>query len=206
MWLELKDTGRIFRCDSYRCKNQPTWSLADEGAVTNYCAPCKSRIVRKGIPRPRYNKGKSEGERWLRDRVSYSGAECLIWPFSLTRGYGRFNVNGKSHYAHRLMCELVHGPAPTPEHHAAHSCGLGADGCVSPLHLSWKTPSANQLDKRDHGTVPTRGARYILTPMQVLEIRRLKGEMTQEELAAKFGVGRQNIGAILTGRSWPDVK
>ena len=33
----------------------------------------------------------------------------------------------------------------------------------------------------------------------------LKGWKTQGEIAKMFGVGRQNIGAIMTGRSWPDL-
>lgn len=153
-----------------------------------------------------WNKGKGKARRWLADHVGYPHDYCLIWPFSLTRGYGRFVYYGTGYYAHRFMCELVHGPAPTLEHQAAHSCGRGAEGCVNPHHLSWKTPSGNQLDKRDHGTACNKDYRYKLTPDQVLEIRSLKGIMTQDELAVKFGVGRQNIGAILTGRSWPDLR
>jgi hypothetical protein len=59
---------------------------------------------------------------------------------------------GDTLYAHRLMCQLAHGDPPTPDHIAAHSCGRGHEGCVNPNHLSWKTYSENELDKRVHGT------------------------------------------------------
>lgn len=153
-----------------------------------------------------WNRGKGKARQWLLDHLDYPHDYCLIWPFSTARGYGEFQYVGKKHYAHRYMCELVHGEPVAPDYQAAHSCGNGEDGCVNPNHLSWKTPSANQLDKREHGTVPPREVRYKLTPKQVLEIRSLKGLRTQDDLAKMFGVGRQNIGAILTGRSWPDLK
>lgn len=44
--------------------------------------------------------------------------------------------------AARIMCELVHGPAPTPEHEASHLC---EDNwlCVCPDHLLWETKREN---------------------------------------------------------------
>lgn len=153
-----------------------------------------------------WNKGKGRARQWLEDHIDYPHDYCLVWPFSNARGYGEFTHLGVGYYAHRFMCELVHGSPPTPEHQAAHSCGNGAKACVNPRHISWKTPSENQLDKREHGTACVKTYRYKLTRDQVLEIRSLKGYMTQDELAEKFGVGRQNIGAILTGRSWPDLQ
>jgi hypothetical protein len=40
------------------------------------------------------------------------------------------------------MCELIHGPAPTPEHEASHLC---EDEwlCVNPDHLIWETKKEN---------------------------------------------------------------
>ncbi len=49
--------------------------------------------------------------------------------------------------AARVMCELVHGPAPTPEHEASHTC---EDNwlCIRPSHLLWETKREN-LARRD---------------------------------------------------------
>src|SRR4051812_5100930 len=103
------------------------------------------------------NKGKGEAVAWLREHALYCGDDCLIWPFSRARGYGNFGYLGKNIYAHRFMCELIHGPAPTPDHHAAHSCGNGHKACVNPMHITWKTSSENMRDKELHGTTRPKG-------------------------------------------------
>ena len=136
-----------------------------------------------------HNKGKGAALKWILDRVAHQGDECLTWPFSrIAKGYGHVSIDGRLHYAHRIMCELVKGPPPTPEHQASHSCGNGHNGCVNGEHLSWKTNSGNQLDRRAHGTLRKDGVRTKLTPAQIAEIRSLKGIETQASLALRFGV------------------
>lgn len=147
-------------------------------------------------------RGHGKGIRLLREIAIYTGDDCVIWPYSRTRGYGTFGFDGKIHYAHRFMCELVNGPAPAG-HEAAHSCGNGHRGCITPKHLSWKTPVENQADRKVHGTAKKPGsARYKLTAEQVAEIRALKGTKTHAEIAAVYGCTRENIGAILRGKNW----
>jgi hypothetical protein len=107
-------------------------------------------------------------------------------------------------YVHRLVCEYVNGAAPTPRHHAAHSCGNGHLGCVTPRHLSWKTPSENADDKLVHGTAQ-RGEKHAhakLTENQVRIIRELKGTASQTTLAERFGVSPTTIGQIHNRRVW----
>jgi DNA-binding transcriptional regulator YiaG len=135
-----------------------------------------------------WNRGKGEAIAWLRAMASYHHEECLIWPFTRNsqKGYGTFGYLRQQHYAHRYMCELVHGPAPSPKHQAAHSCGRGHEGCVNPGHLSWKTNSENQIDRSEHGN---RGpVQKRLSPREVAEVRALKGIKTQVEIAAMYGV------------------
>lgn len=138
------------------------------------------------------NKGKGQAIRWLLDHVTYAGDGCLPWPFARNpeKGYGVFGHNGEHHYAHRYMCELVKGPPPTPRHQAGHSCGLGHEGCVHPLHLAWKTNTQNQRDRITHGTTTRNppGARRKLTLEQIEEVRALKGKVSQYDLARRFGV------------------
>lgn len=135
--------------------------------------------------------GQGEVVNWLRDHSTYVGDDCLIFPFarSKQRGYGQFGLNGEMLYAHRFMCELANGAAPSPLHQAAHSCGKGHTGCVTPKHLSWSTNSGNQLDRRKHGT-KSKGRRQKVTPQQVKEIRALKGVETLEQIAARYDVKR----------------
>jgi hypothetical protein len=146
-----------------------------------------------------HNTGKGANLLWLRERVSYQGDECLIWPFAIVRGYGQLQYRGKITRASRVMCIEAHGEPPTPEHQAAHDCGNCA--CVNPTHIRWKTPSENQLDKRKHGTFYNGGRRKRLSDREVMAIRLLHGSRTQDKIAEMFGVSRRNIGMIVNGHS-----
>lgn len=109
--------------------------------------------------------GTGDGEplRYFREVVmAYEGDECLAWPYGKNAsGYGVWTGATGSGIVSRQVCEEAHGPAPTPKHEAAHSCGKGHLACVTKGHLSWKTPKENGADKRLHrrrATVSTRTA------------------------------------------------
>ena len=70
--------------------------------------------------------------------LTYSGDECLIWPFAQSHGYGQMNFHGRVVEVHRLVCELVNGDPPTPRHIAMHSCNNDL-ACVTPRHIRWGT-------------------------------------------------------------------
>lgn len=149
----------------------------------------------------RPHRGNGKGIRWLREHISFAGSECLMWPFGKCNGYGVFGYLNKNIYAHRYMCEQVHGPCPGPEYEASHSCGRGHLGCVNPAHISWKTKSENQIDRNRHGT-QNRGRFPRLTERQAAEIRALRGKMPQREIAKQYGTSRANVSLIHTGNSW----
>lgn len=141
--------------------------------------------------------------RWLLDHVAHDGAECLIWPFGRD-AYTSVRLGEKSASAHRIMCTLANGAPPSANHVAAHSCGRGDVGCVSPKHLRWATYAENEADKIGHGTrlrgeaVP--GAK--LTEHDVREIRRMAGQAKQKDLADLYGVDQGNISAIQRRKTW----
>lgn len=147
-----------------------------------------------------------EARQFLREAVlPYKDDDCLIWPFARrSNGYATMWDGATMGNVCRIVCEHVHGPAPTPKHEAAHSCGKGHEGCCNPRHLSWKTPSENQMDRVGHGT-SNRGARNIankLSESEVLQIRTLKGRVLQRDIAKMFGVSRSAVSAIHAGRTW----
>lgn len=156
-----------------------------------------------------HNRGKGAGIQFLRANVAYDGITCLLWPLSCDdKGYAVVRFDGKNRKAARVMCEMVKGPPPTPQHEAAHSCGRGHHGCIDPRHLSWKTRAENQRDRRQHGTAGRGLGGYRLrklTPEQVREIRRLGGKKNRDALARMFGVTPAAIGNILAGRSWKSL-
>ena len=152
----------------------------------------------KGRPSPLRGRGK--GVAWLRARLDHQGDECLPWPFSTDdNGYGIVGYNGKVYKASRLMCIFKHGPAPSDEHQAAHSCGNGHLACTSPNHVFWRTPLENRLESNEHGTGNPPAPRR-LTIDAVAEIR--ASSSSYAELAAQYGVHPDTIGKIFRGETW----
>lgn len=134
----------------------------------------------------------------------YDGPECLFWPFDTDGGgYARLGMNGKRLIVSRFVCAKAHGPAPTPKHEAAHSCGNGHLACVAKSHLSWKTRAGNFADKLVHNT-HNRGERNgaaKLTQEQVRLVRSLLGQ-SRQIIAAQVGTSAANVDHILRGDSW----
>lgn len=194
--------GREFPCPKCGAPTgEPCHSVNYRGYYSGV-PPHKERLNLGGTPH--WSKGKSACQKWLDDHVDHGGDDCLIWPFSHTRGYGHFKCGDQRLYAHRYMCVLVHGEPPSDEHQAAHSCGKGHEKCVHPRHISWKTPSDNQLDRRSHGTTKRNGYGPAgrLTILQAEEMRRLRTYKTQDELAVMFGTSRGNVQFILSGKTF----
>jgi hypothetical protein len=54
----------------------------------------------------------------------------------------------------RVTCTIFHGPAPTPQHEAGHTCPGGENElCHNPAHLQWMTRHENEYWKH-HGEAP----------------------------------------------------
>lgn len=142
---------------------------------------------------------------FLRDVVMhYDGDECLEWPFLRISGYGTMNHKGRTRHVSTVICEEIHGPAPTPIHQAAHLCGRGHLGCVTKRHLVWKTPAENCADKIIHDT-HNRGERNPfskLTEEDVHVIRSLHGKASNVRLAKQFGVSTTTIFHIQARNKW----
>lgn len=143
---------------------------------------------------------------WCKEHASYSGDECLIWPFNRigTNQRGIVNIGGRNIIASRYMCMVAHGEPPTPSHEAAHSCGKGHLACVNPRHLRWATAKENKADMVGHGTV-LRGERNPgakITAEEVLRIRSMHPANTHKDIARMFGVSRQQIGSIVNRKTW----
>lgn len=177
-----------------------------KGGSRGWCSKHYDRWHHHGDPTALLKTPGGELAKWLIEHSQHSTDDCLIWPFGKgPKGYASYAVvGGVKDYAHRHMCALAHGPAPSPKHEVAHNCGKGLDGCVNPRHLRWDTHISNMADRLIHGT-HGRGERCSLaklTESDVREIRLLAPTMLQREIAAKFGVHRATVGAILSGKSW----
>lgn len=183
-------------------------------------ADCDKAPFRRGLCRKHYARFRRHGDpeivtrpmaprgaplAWLREHVDHQGAACLMWPFARYPN-GRAHMSGPKN-PNRLMCEMVHGPSPSPDHEAAHSCGKAHLACVHPQHLRWATPKENSDDKLVHGTI-SRGeshARARVGEEQVRVIRDLASVKPLEELATMFGLSSSNISRIVNRKTWRHV-
>ena len=133
---------------------------------------------------------------------------CWLWTGShFPFGYGYITVGSRLTkqiwLAHRLAWVLTNGPI-LDDLCVCHSCDN--PGCVNPAHLFLGTRDENNRDRQEKG----RGARgehqghAKLTWDEVVEVRRLYalGDISQSELARRFGVSQPAIGAVVTYRSW----
>ena len=135
-----------------------------------------------------------------------SSEGCWLLSTNITpKGYGRFFLDGKPKYAHRLAYEAANGSIPNGMI-VRHRCDTPA--CINPQHLLLGTPADNSADMVERGRSARgeRAANSKLTQDQVLEIRRLRSEGARaKDLGPMFGVTRQAISKICLRQRWKHV-
>lgn len=192
---------RFKACSVENCNGNAHWEA--KGA-RGWCSKHLQRWRKYGDPLTLTYPASGEIKAFFEGTIlQYAGKDCLLWPFSLTdNGYGQIWIDGTMRGVHRVVCEAVHGPAPTPEHQAAHSCGNRV--CCAPSHLRWATRKENETDKVAHGTLICGQSCNLakLTEDDVREIRFLGGKIPRREIADRFQVSRSNIDVIISRKSW----
>lgn len=128
---------------------------------------------------------------------------CWIWTGSVAvTGYANFYYKGRvmlSHRASLLIFDRV--KSLTPGLQVSHSCGNR--NCVSPSHLSEKTPSENNgADKKAHGK-DNAGSKCHFSKLdwdKVSEIR--ASNLKIKDLSKTYGVSNSCISSILKNKTW----
>ena len=133
---------------------------------------------------------------------------CLLWTGGLTGthkwGYGRFRLNRDTKIsAHRLSWLLWRGDIPEGML-VLHTCDKPT--CVNPQHLFLGTHKDNRQDciRKGRTNLPTGCDHYLskLTPDDVQEIRKLRGVVSQRELARRYNMSYINLGKIQRGQKY----
>ena len=120
---------------------------------------------------------------------------CWPWKGKLNTKDGRpyFTVAGKRRAAYIIVLELHTGKKAQKNEMAIHSCDNPI--CCNPFHLSWGTHQDNMNDMKDR-------ERHGLPKTVVRAIIKLRKEgRTQAEIAKLYGLARETISAIDTGRT-----
>lgn len=155
-----------------------------------------------------YPAGLTPEQRLLARVTGYSPDEC--WPWWDRSDHGKIYIDGRGIGAHRFSYEMHYGPIPEGLV-VRHRCDNPP--CVNPAHLELGTVADNSRDcvERGRAVIPrTRGARHHaskLTDDQVPEIVALyaAGDVTQQQLAERFGVSQGVIAKVTAGKSWRHV-
>jgi hypothetical protein len=119
--------------------------------------------------------------------------KCWEWKGKVNAKDGRpyFTIEGKRRPAYAIVLEVFKGEAQEGRV-ARHSCDNPI--CCNPHHLTWGSHQDNMNDMKER-------ERHGLPKTVVRAIRRLLGEgRTQQEIADLYGVSREAISAINTGR------
>ena len=147
------------------------------------------------MPRRKKNMSETEMLSWLETQYDLNENGCWVWRGSKdTFGYGRVMWKGKLRLAHHLYW-LLSGRTLSEGLEMCHGPGCSKE-CYNPEHLRPDTRSANTLDKHRDGTFTI----AKLTQEQVRAIR--EDTRAQREIAQEYGVTRQAISSIKTGRCW----
>lgn len=145
---------------------------------------------------------------WSKVQVS-SQNECWYWRGGVfATGYGQFTINRggkrKTLRAHRVAWSIDNEVAIPKGLVCAHSCDQPL--CVNPNHLRITSQAKNVREAVERGRIVRRnGPRRKLSEAQVAEIKALYGELTQQELADRYGVSIYAISCIIRGKTWKHV-
>ncbi len=126
-------------------------------------------------------------------------------------GYHRVSVkiNGKWYPRgiHAIVCAAFHGPAPTPEHHAAHRNDVKSDNRAE--NIRWATPAENNGSDRNRNGHTARGeisgnAKLTEEIVKKIRIEHAAG-VSISELSRTYGVARSTICRIYARKTWGHV-
>lgn len=135
--------------------------------------------------------------------VDKSG-NCWIYAGAKDRnGYGLIRGRDGNKYVHRLTYENLVGPIG--ENCVLHKCDVPA--CCNPDHLFLGDRQLNNADKVAKGRHRF-GERVVgakLTESAVREIRSLAGQVTQRELASRYGISGAVVSEVIARKRWRHV-
>lgn len=186
-------TSRI--CSIEGC-GKPHWAKG-------FCGTHYRRFERTGDPM-KVRKWGGWGLAEVKRLMSIETDDCVF--FTGVKPYGHLRMENKiDRSLPSIVALLTHGPAPSPKHMGAHSCGNGHLNCVNKRHVRWATAKENSEDRSKHGRAT--GQKPRLTSGEVATIKRLllDGEK-RRVLGDRFGVTVVNIGLIATGRTWRHIE
>jgi hypothetical protein len=122
----------------------------------------------------------------------------------MSKGYGRFWVEGKNVSAHRWALERALKRSLAANHQACHHCDKPS--CVNPAHLFEGTHKDNMADRNAKGRQARRerGGNVKLTETTVAKLRAeyAGGGHSQKALGIYYGIKQAQVSRIIRGVHW----
>lgn len=143
-------------------------------------------------------------ERRLLSNLYKDGNGCWNWKGTFSpNGYGTITLDGKTKMVHRVSYEFHSGERIPDGLMVCHRCDNR--GCINPEHLYLGTHNDNMRDMANSDVMKGEAnPKSILTQSQVIEIKQMiKGrKVVYRKIAETYGVSRQAIKDIASGRTW----
>jgi hypothetical protein len=137
---------------------------------------------------------------------------CWVWQRMLMpNGYGQMGYKSRgSMLAHRAAYEVFVGPL-IEGLMVCHTCDNPR--CVNPAHLVQATAQWNAQDmkakQRGNYANACKGSQVKhlakMTEASVLELRSLEGQLSNKQLAEKYGITVAVVGKILRRKTWKHI-
>jgi hypothetical protein len=175
---------------------------------------CENKYSAKGFCKKHYQKNKNHGDPLAGKTYSQNKAgsteyisenseidinDCWVWKkYKNNKGYGHPKFKGESILAHRLSYLTFIGEIPN-NLHVLHNCDNPS--CVNPEHLFL----GNQNKKIGNFKLVQEEVDEIRTLWSAGLAERAKGkdsQLTQRELAKRFGISRTVINHIVNNKAW----
>lgn len=151
------------------------------------------------------NKNPDSFKQKFESRIFYSPDGCWYWIGTCFKNsaYGRIGFSKISLLAHRAAYELYIGVIPT-NLLVCHTCDNPL--CVNPDHLWLGTPADNMKDKCSKGrqSIPA-SVPIKLNKADALNVLSLVGNISDKEIASRYGVTKDLIGLVRRGKVWKDL-
>jgi hypothetical protein len=145
-------------------------------------------------------------QRRLRANMAQTPSGCQEWTGCRGKwGYGSVRVKQKTMLAHRVSYTVFVGPIPDGIL-VLHKCDNPP--CINPDHLFLGTNLDNVRDRNAKGR--TRGKSWHgethpsakLTEIDVAEIRKMAGTLSQRKIAQMFGIRQSTVSNISNFKTW----
>jgi hypothetical protein len=138
-------------------------------------------------------------------KVAVDPGGCHVWTASkeTRKGYGKFSNAGRTRKAHRVAWEIAKGEVPVGMM-VCHRCDNPS--CVNVGHLFLGTNADNLKDMAAKGRslIGEANRNAKLTEDDVREI--IASSDRTCDLAKRFGISPQHMGAIRNGAAWKHLK